>query len=178
MRNDLASRLGIPVESIDFRIPELQLLFEGQIKEDSFWNSLLRERGWELEPLELKRMVRLNFREIEGTREVVCALRTLGYRIGLLSVHAQEWIEFCEEKFQYKDLFDVTMYSFEIAVCKPDKRAFEILLERLDLPAPRVLFIDDSLLNIEAANEMGIQVILFESATQLEAQLRDMGILL
>jgi len=155
----------------------LQLLFKGKISEDTFWTSLIKKHNWLLEKSELKRLVRVNFKEIEGTEEIVRKLKTLGYTIGLFSVHAEEWIQFCEEKFQYKDLFDLIIYSFEIAVCKPDKRAFEILLENLNVSAPKVLFIDDSPLNIEAASEMGIEVILFESAIRLEARLKDMNVL-
>lgn len=177
MHDDLSLKLGIPVKEIDLRIPELQLLFEGQIKEDDFWSSLLRERGWELEPLELKQMVRLNFREIDGTREIVRNLKGLGYTIGLFSVHAEEWIRFCEERFQYRGLFDLAIYSFEIEICKPDKRAFDVLVKRLCLPPQKILFIDDSPFNIDAANQMGMNTILFESSEQLVRQLRDMCVL-
>lgn len=177
MRDDLALRLGVSSDEIDFKIPELQLLFEGKISEDIFWTSLIKKYDWQVEKPELKRLVRANFKEIEGTIEIVRRLKNLGYAIGLFSVHAEEWIRFCEEKFRYGYLFDLTIYSFEIGICKPDKRAFEILLEILNVPAQQVLFIDDSPSNIEAASGIGMSAVLFESAIQLETRLRDMSIL-
>ena len=177
MRDDLASRLHVPVEAIDFRVTELNDLFEGRIQEDAYWNSFLRKEGWNIDPLELKQMVRANFREIKGTREIILDLRKLGYMVGLFSVHAKEWIHYCEERFQYKDLFDLRIYSFEIEVCKPEKRAFEILVERTGLSSNQILFIDDAQTNIDTAMGMGIHSILFESPKQLAKQLKSLGIL-
>ena len=177
MRDDLALKLHVPVEAIDFRIEELNDLFEGRIQEDAYWDSFLLKEGWHIDPLELKRMVRANFREIEGTREIIISLRESGYIIGLFSVHAREWIHYCEERFQYKDLFDLRIYSFEIEVCKPERRAFEILVKRTGLSSNQLLFIDDSQANIDTAIGMGINSILFESPQQLEKQLKSLGIL-
>ena len=177
MRDDLASKLHVPAETIDFRISELNDLFEGRIQEDAYWNSFLRKEGWNIDPLELKHMVRANFREIKGTKEIIVALRKSGYMVGLFSVHAKEWIHYCEERFKYRDLFDLMIYSFEIEVCKPERRAFEILVKRIGLSSNQILFIDDAQINIDTAIGMGIHAILFESPQQLSKQLKSLGVL-
>lgn len=173
----LAMRLGISSEQIDFRIPELQLLFEGKISEVSYWESLLRERGWPVDINTLKLMVRENFTEIEGTRKIIKDVRQAGYKVVLFSVHASEWIEFCEEKFRHGEMFELSIYSFEIGLCKPDRAAFDFLLAKVNMPAREILFIDDSERNIQSAGEMGIQTVLFRSANQLRFELVSLGML-
>lgn len=116
-----------------------------------------------------------NFEEIEGTRGIIKSLKKR-YKLGLLSVHAKEWVEYCEEKLSYTSLFDVVSYSFEALVCKPDKKAFKIILDKFQTKPEQVLFIDDSPKNIKTAEELGIASILFQSAPQLKKDLKKFGI--
>jgi len=60
---------------------------------------------------------------------------------------------------------------------KPDRRLYEILLERYALRAGESLFIDDNAANIETARELGFQVIHFTGDMNLEQWLRDNFIL-
>lgn len=177
MREPLATRLGLSSEEIDFKVPELQMLFEGKISEEHFWEALLREQGWAIEIEELKNLVRENFLEIEGTKNIVEEVKRAGYQVALFSVHASEWIAFCEEKFDHGALFEQNVYSFQIGICKPEKRAFEILVEQLSVSADSILFIDDSDSNIVSAKEVGMQTLLFTSAEQLRADLVRAGLL-
>lgn len=177
LQEPLAMRLGTSPEEVDFRIPELKLLFEGKISEEFFWERLRRERQWVVGTEELKGLVRENFREIEGTRNIVEEVKKAGYRVALFSVHASEWIAYCEEKFSHGALFERNIYSFQIGICKPEKRAFEVLIEQLSVPADDILFIDDSGSNIASAKEVGMRTLLFKSAEQLRADLVRAGLL-
>ena len=56
----------------------------------------------------------------------------------------------------YDDLFDESFYSCELGVAKPDPDFFGAALDRLDAPAPAVLFVDDSAVNVAAAREVGL----------------------
>ena len=67
--------------------------------------------------------------------------------------------------------FDPCLISSEIDVRKPDLKAYELLLLKLNLPAGEVIFIDDRAENIEAAKKLGLDGILFKSHQQLEKEL-------
>lgn len=54
------------------------------------------------------------------------------------------------------DLLDAAFYSYEMRVAKPDPAYFTTILGRLDEAAECVLFVDDSLRNVEAAREVGL----------------------
>jgi len=69
-------------------------------------------------------------------------------------------------------LRDVIVSGAE-GVVKPDRRIYEIALERMGQPAPEtVLFIDDSAINIEAAHAMGFRTHHFQHADGLEQALK------
>lgn len=70
------------------------------------------------------------------------------------------------------DLFDVIAYSYEDKVSKPDKKSYELVVERLGVKPEECVFIDDHLPNIKAAEEMGITGIQFLNARQLEENLK------
>ncbi len=88
------------------------------------------------------------------------------YKLYLLSntneIHLQEF----QRRYQawkpgelFDDLFDAAYYSHRIGERKPNASAFEYVLEKHNLIAAETLFIDDSINNIEAAQQLGLQTI-------------------
>lgn len=150
--------------------------FNGKISEDEFWRRVIKNNNWPISLKEIKELVRKNFNEIEGTREIIERLKKKGYKLGLLSVHSKEWVEHCERKFDYHKLFHSISYSFEVAVCKPDKEAYNHILKKLKAKPEECLFIDDQLKNIKAARDLGISAILFKNPEQLKKDLKKLGI--
>lgn len=163
------------IQPSDFFISELDDFFLGKISEEGYWMAVLKKNKWSLSVGDLQKAVRKNFEEIEGTRKIIKKLRKK-YKLGLLSVHTKEWVEYCEKKLGYTSLFDVICYSFETSVCKPDKRAFKIMLNSLKSRPEESIFVDDSPKNIRAAEELGLMSILFQSAPQLKKDLSKLGI--
>ena len=54
-------------------------------------------------------------------------------------------------------LFKKVYYSHEIGFRKPNKEAFQLILDENNLNADNVLFIDDSPQHIEGAKNLGIK---------------------
>ncbi len=55
----------------------------------------------------------------------------------------------------------IKIVSADVHCRKPTRRIYEIALERLSVAAADCIFIDNSVENLRAANEIGIQTILF-----------------
>lgn len=87
-----------------------------------------------------------------------------GYRTFLLSntnqIHKDKYTQTLQEEFQIdglEDLFEKAYFSHEIGMRKPDPEIFRFVLEDSQLQAEETLFIDDSEVNIESAQKLGIK---------------------
>ncbi|MCL5438679.1 MAG: HAD family phosphatase [Patescibacteria group bacterium] len=150
---------------------ESEQLFHGKITEEEYWKKIIKKYKWDITTNKLKALIRENMVEIKGTREIIEKLKENGYRLGLLSVHAKEWVEHCEQKFDYHRLFHSTMYSFEVGICKPELKAFELILKKLKVTPQECIFVDDWLENIKAAKKLNIHTIHFHDPKQLKTEL-------
>ena len=74
------------------------------------------------------------------------------------SIHISEFRKkLGETKYQeFYNLFDKVYYSHEIGFRKPNKDAFQLILDENNIKANEVLFIDDSPQHIEGAKKIGI----------------------
>jgi putative hydrolase of the HAD superfamily len=152
-------------------IPAAREFFNGGCTEDRYIAEVLKLYPMFGPHKGLKAHIRENFREVEGTREVVLKLRELGYGTALLSVHGREWIEYCEARFKIHKMFDTVCYSFDHQVSKPEPEAFLRALKQMQAKPEECLFIDDSQKNVDVANELGIGGILFLTAADLKVEL-------
>ena len=121
--------------------------------------------------------MRQNFVEIPGTRRIIEELRQKGFKLGLLSVHAREWINYCNRKYHYHHLFNTVLYSFQTGLSKPDPRCYELALKQLTSTASETIYIDDLEKNLIPARQLGMTTIQFSDAPQLKEQLVSLEVL-
>ena len=93
---------------------------------------------------------------LPGARELVRSINTTS-RVGCLSntnvIHAdRHWTE-----FGIADLFEERFLSHEMGLVKPDRAAFEYVVEALECPAERILFLDDNQINVDGARAVGLR---------------------
>lgn len=155
----------------------LTALFRGEISEKEYWSRVIRRGKWDISVERMESIVRENFYEIEGTREIIEELKAQGYKLGLLSIHTKEWIEYCDKKFDYQRLFHSVLYSFEAKAMKPEKEVYEMILKRLGSKPSESLFIDDYEKNLVPANKLGLKTILFTDSKTLKMDLASFGIM-
>jgi 2-haloacid dehalogenase len=79
-------------------------------------------------------------------------------------------------RFTFMQWFDGHVISGIEGVAKPDRRIFEILLQRHGLEPPATVFVDDQQRNVEAARALGINAVHYASARQLRQELRALGV--
>jgi FMN phosphatase YigB (HAD superfamily) len=173
----LGVRLNRAIAEDAFLGSDATRLFHGEILEDEYLGSLIATHDWGIAADDLKGLIRSNFGPVEGTASVIADLKGQGYRLGLLSVHAREWVDFCEKRFRHHEAFDVAVYSFEQGIGKPEPAAYAHALDALESTPEQTIFIDDSPVNVQAARELGLSAIAFEGADSLRGQLIEMGIL-
>ena len=164
------------VNPVLMNMKEATQLFHGEITEDVYWDAVIRDFQIHATVSDLKGLVRKNFREIPGTRDVAKTLKHNGYTLGLLSVNVREWITYCDNRFDFNRLFDARVYSYEVAVSKPDKKAYKIIVDKLRVTSEECLFIDDSKPNLISAESLGMTTVQFTDANTLKEELQTLGI--
>jgi epoxide hydrolase-like predicted phosphatase len=114
---------------------------------------------------------------IEGTVKLLEQLKQKGYKIILLSNFHLKAFEIIYERYPFFKLADEMVISARINLIKPYREIYEHLLSSLNLKAEECLFIDDTLANIEGAEKLGINSILFENPKQLETDLKKLNLI-
>ncbi len=115
---------------------------------------------------------------INETVEILRQLKQSGhYKLYALTNWSAETFPTALEMYDFLHWFDGRVVSGEEKMRKPNPLFYQILLDRFQLKAEETLFIDDSARNINAAEQLGINGILFHSPQQLEKDLKKTGIL-
>ena len=115
---------------------------------------------------------------VVGTPDLLRALLARDVPVYALSNMPLETWPLMQTHFPLVNEFRHAVISGEIHLVKPDAAIFHHTLEKMGQPDPEtVLFIDDSLPNVEAATALGIQTLHFQGAEGLAARLRAEGLL-
>lgn len=81
------------------------------------------------------------------------------------------------ERFDLAPCFDVFCSSCFVGVRKPDERFYRLVLDLLQADPEHCLLIDDRLPNLDAASRLGIHVLHYRDAGQLNRELIERRIL-
>jgi FMN phosphatase YigB (HAD superfamily) len=90
----------------------------------------------------------------EGALELVEAVQAKVPAGFLSNMNAFQW-DTNYESIPLTRAFAFRFLSFELGLVKPDPAVFEAVADRLPVPRGRVLFLDDNLVNVEAAEGAG-----------------------
>jgi|GEM_PF-720572 len=181
-REELAQRLGYASGEemwLDFYTSEeWEAAKTGQMLHTEMWERLLRPHGF-VESVERARFVAA-LHEGEGLhpsmRKLIIHLHD-GYRLGILSNWDNRLEEILGEKLKIDHYFDAILNSYRIGVAKPEERAFEIAMERLDARPEEMFFIDDQERNTSVAKALGIASHTYTEIPSLVADLRERNLL-
>ena len=108
------------------------------------------------------------------TIKFIKKLKQRKIQVAFISNSPKDRVKYLNRKYNFISLFDFGLFSFEVNVCKPDKGIYEKFLEKFNLKASEVIYIDDKEKNLEPAKELGIKTILFKNIEQLECGIREL----
>ncbi|MEZ5226844.1 MAG: HAD family phosphatase [Acidimicrobiales bacterium] len=75
------------------------------------------------------------------------------------------------------DLFDRHYLSYRLGLAKPDADIFEHVIADLNMPAERIMFLDDNQPNVDTARRLGIDAHLTRGVTEAREALIERGLL-
>jgi epoxide hydrolase-like predicted phosphatase len=148
----------------------------GMISEERFWRQISDKLG---KPMPSARSqwydaFRSTYVPKQQMFNLVSSLHDKGYKTALLSNTELPAVRFFHE--QNYNMFDLFVFSCIERVMKPQRRIYEITLERLSSKAGQTVFIDDVQDYIRAAKLTGLNTILFESIEQVKDELVRLGV--
>jgi epoxide hydrolase-like predicted phosphatase len=143
----------------------------GKISEEEFSRAFaarLTEVSGRSVPAEglVKKLFRMRLEE--PMFEAVGAARAAGLRTGLLS---NSWGTDAYPRHRFAGLFDQVVISGEVGMRKPDPAIFELMSEKIGVPAEESVFVDDHPGHLQAALEQGMTTVLHRSPAETIAEL-------
>ncbi|WP_277665155.1 HAD family hydrolase [Arthrobacter koreensis] len=148
----------------------------GGLSPAEYWASVLgRPVGGDdldrLEELDARLWSRLNPR----TLEVLDFLAAQGAHLALLSNMPEGMSHRYESEAAWPGFFSARYFSGRLRMVKPEPQIYRYVLKGLGAAPEDVVFIDDSRANIEAAEALGMRVVLHKEDTDLRQELVLLG---
>jgi epoxide hydrolase-like predicted phosphatase len=173
-RARLAEALGLSSREIE------RLVFESASAERAMVGEIPEEQHWQV----LARTLKLPESEIPHLHEEFfigdrwdSALfdflrrQRKKVRTGLIS-NAWSGLRSVIVNEKFDDAFDAMIISAEVGVAKPDAAIYRLALEKLGVEPQEAVFVDDVLVNVEAAQAVGMHAIQFTRTEAVLAELK------
>jgi epoxide hydrolase-like predicted phosphatase len=166
---DLQKKLAMKPEKIAKKVRDIYIgYYIGKYDRDSFWWAIINhfhlKETAKINPAALSRAYLNSYSVYQDVLDVVLQLQKK-YQVALLSNLTPEMRNHIRQTHKTEKYFKPEVYSCDADVksIKPDPKPYRLILKKMGLPARNCLFIDDSLKNIQAAQKLGFQTILFEN---------------
>ena len=104
--------------------------------------------------------------------ELMRELRGEGYRMAMLTNNVKEWEPLWRPMLAVDEIFELVVDSAFVGMRKPEPRIYELTVERIGVPAAACLLVDDTLPNVEAAREFGIEAVHYRDPDGAIAEIR------
>jgi len=149
----------------------------GQIDANEFAIGVTSEFGLAVEPRQfLEVFTRWPTGLYPGTLEMLARIPSSYQRAVLSNSNALHWPR-VQTEMMLGTAFDNHFVSHLTGRIKPDAAAFEHVVESLGCSPASVLFLDDNLLNVDAAKRLGMQAVRVRGLDETKRVLVDLGIL-
>lgn len=134
----------------------------GTLSSAQFRSELCRIMNKQVSDDEIDRAWNLLLLDFPPARASLLTQLKKNYKVYLLSntniIHYQHYTREFSENFGFEmtDLFDELFLSFEIGIHKPDAGIYTHVIQKAGIIPSETVFVDDLILNIEAAGQQGI----------------------
>jgi glucose-1-phosphatase len=179
MHPDVRTRLGQPFgldsrgfENLFFGNPVAAQASIGKATEADAWEYVRREL--KIDADQMPALIRNFWSADQFDEELYAFSQSLrpGIKVGLLSNAFPEARSSLGQRFpKFFDMFDVSVFSAEVGMAKPEPRIYKAILERLDVAPQEAVFVDDFIENVEGARAVGMQAVHFRNAHQAVQEL-------
>lgn len=138
----------------------------GQAEPEVLWRHIANMYGLNVDNLRLLRASLHNAEYVNET--LVDYIRSLRphYKTAILSNAWRGSGEVFKHKFHLGQVVDRIMISADLGYAKPDPRIYEHAAQELGITPSEILFIDDTIQNLDSARLLGIATVHFQDTQQ------------
>lgn len=140
---------------------------KNKLSGDKFFAWASKQVNGKLSASELNQLWVSQYKEVPEVKQLVLDLRNAGKIVTVLSDNVPERVDYLQEKYHFKEHFDDMVLSYEVNLVKQSPEIFNLALERIKAQPEEAVFIDDRKDNLEVANAVGIEGILYQNSQQL-----------
>jgi putative hydrolase of the HAD superfamily len=128
-------------------------------------------------PPEMHGFKDIYFEALDPNEPMIALMRELrdrGYRMALLTNNVREWEPLWRSMLPVDEIFELVVDSGFVGMRKPDRPIYELTVERIGdgIGAADCMFVDDALINVEAARELGMTGVHFQTNEQAIDEIR------
>lgn len=171
----LTNNEKVVIEAL-YQSEEMHQFVKGEISEDNFWNYLRAKLMIDLTNQELRDLWIKEYEVDQDVRDYVLKAREAGYITCVCSNNNIARVEALQQKFNFLEDFDVKIFSYLVGETKPQKKIFEALINQSGVRAEEIIYSDDNPMRIKGAQELGINVFVFEGFDQFIDSLNALGV--
>jgi putative hydrolase of the HAD superfamily len=148
---------------------------EGTLNGVTFWEKFARDAHLPLSASDLAELLRQDALMWTTQNPAMLAwqqkLKAHNVRTAILSNMGDSVLENIRREFKWIDDFDVLVWSFQLHLAKPDPAIYRYVLKKLGTLPEETLFIDDKLINVEAAQALDMKALVFTNVDRLRDDL-------
>jgi len=153
---------------------------EGKLTGLEFWRKLSLDAELNLSLEAIQELNQWDARMWTTQNPVMLAwqleLKKRGILTAILSNMGDNVLDNMMREFDWLPRFDVLVWSFQLRMAKPDPAIYRHVLKELGVKPEEALFIDDKLVNIQAAQALGMLAIQFTNVAKLRDDLIAAGL--
>lgn len=102
---------------------------------------------------------------LPGVRDLIAELKRRGFRIAVASASLRQWVDATLEGIGLAGEFETTVSASEVKHAKPAPDLYALAAERLRIPAPECLAVEDTRAGVASAKAAGMFAVQLRAAS-------------
>jgi putative hydrolase of the HAD superfamily len=175
----IASLAGVDAGVFEPLLWELRSEYDrGTMNAREYYGQILSRLNVRPDEKTIDAMIALDLKSWEninpGTVKLMEEVKAAGFILGILSNMPYDFLALARKKFPLFSLPDVSLFSCEARLIKPEPAIYQKLLSLVKCDPGELVFFDDTLNNVKCAADLGIRSFLWQDP---ETARRDLSIL-
>ena len=157
--------------------PKSLELRKGLIIDDEFWSWAQKQLPENYDALLIKKVWYDSYVLDEDVFKLIKKLK-VSHKIVAFSGNIKTRIDFLEERYRFRHVFDQEIYSFDHQVTKPDRKFVELMIHEVKCKLEEIVYVDDNDPYTKPARDMGVKVLIYSrgQVEKLKRELRELGV--